>query len=90
MVKKAITKFDSSKTCGPDCIPVVVLKNCESKLPQILAEPFNMCLKKYCFPDCWKVSSVVLVFKNVEERSTAKNYRTIIFFLWLVKYLKNL
>ena len=26
------------------------------------------------FPDCWKVSSVVLVFKNVEERSTAKNY----------------
>ena len=23
-------------------------------------------------PDCWKVSSVVPVFKNVEERSTAK------------------
>ena len=25
-------------------------------------------------PDCWKVSSVVPVFKNVGERSTAKNY----------------
>ena len=27
-----------------------------------------------CFPDCWKVSSVVPVFKNVGEKSTAKNY----------------
>ena len=26
------------------------------------------------FPDCWKVSSVVPVFKIVGERSTAKNY----------------
>ena len=25
------------------------------------------------FPDCWKVSSVVLVFKNAGETSTAKN-----------------
>ena len=28
MVKKAITNLDSSKVSGPDCIPVVVLKNC--------------------------------------------------------------
>ena len=34
-----------------------------------------MCLKESCFPDCWKVSSVVPVFKNVGNRSTAKNYR---------------
>ena len=27
-----------------------------------------------CFPDCWKVSLVVPVFKNLGERSTAKNY----------------
>ena len=38
-----------------------------------------MCLKgsKSCFPDCCKVSSVVPVFKNAEERSTAKNYRPV-------------
>ena len=36
-----------------------------------------MCLKEYCFPDCWKVSSVVPVFKNVRERSTANNYRPV-------------
>ena len=43
----------------------------------MLAKLFNDCLKESCFPDCWKVSSVVLVFKNVEERFTVKNYRSV-------------
>ena len=57
--KKMIGK---SKVFGPDCIPVVVLKNCEPELSYILAELFT-CLKESYFPDCWKVSSVVAVFK---------------------------
>ena len=73
MVKMVITKLDSSKATGPDCIPVVVLKKSEPELLYILAELFNMCLKDACFPDCEKVSLVVSVFKNVGERSTAKN-----------------
>ena len=77
MIKKVITNLDSSKASGPDCIPVVVLKNCEPELLYILAKLFNMCLKEPCFPDCWKVSSVVPVFKNVGERSTAKNYHPV-------------
>ena len=36
-----------------------------------------MCLKESCVPDCWKVSSVVPVYKNAGERSTAKNYRPV-------------
>ena len=90
MVKKVITNLDSSKASGPDCIPVVVLKNCEPELSYILAELFNMCLKESCFPDCWKVSSAVPVFKNVGERSTAKHYALLVFFLWLVMSLKKL
>ena len=77
MVKKIITNFDSSKASGPDYILVVVLKNCEPELSYILTKLFNKCLKESCFPDCWKVSSVVPVFKNVGERSTAKNYRPV-------------
>ena len=77
MVKKVITNLDLSKASGPDCIPVVVLKNCEPELSHILTELFNKCLKEFCFPDCWKVSSVVPVFKNVGERSTVKNYRPV-------------
>ena len=77
MVKKVITNLDSSKPSGPDCIPVVVLKNCEPELSYVLAKLFNKCLKEYCFPDCCKVSSVVPVFKNVGERSTSKNYHPV-------------
>ena len=65
MVKKVTTNLGSLKASGPDCIQVVVLKNCETELSYIRAELFNMCLKESCFPDCWKVSSVVSVFKNV-------------------------
>ena len=75
MVKKLIMKLDLSKASGPDCIPAVVLKSCE--LCYILAELFNKCLKESCFPDCWKVSLVVSVFKNVRERSTVKTYHPV-------------
>ena len=67
--------LDLRKASGPDCIPVMGPKNCESELSYILAELFNKYLKESGFPDCWKVSSMVPLFKNVGERSTAKNYR---------------
>ena len=66
--------LDLSKASGLDCIPVVVLKNSEPELSFILVKLFNKCLKESCFPDCWKVLSMVLVFKNIGERSTAKNH----------------
>ena len=74
MVKNAITNLDSSKVSGPDCIPVVVLKNCEPEFPYILAEIFNMYLKKSCFPDLLLLKTTALLVS----------------FLWLVKSLKNL
>ena len=75
MVKKVITNLDSSKTSGNDCISIVVLKNWEPNLSQIPAEIFKICLEcifYFYFPDCWNVSSVVSVIKNVGKRSTAK------------------
>ena len=69
--------LDLSKASVPDCIPVVVLKNCKPELSYRLAELFNRCLKQSCFPDCWKVSLAVPVLKNVRERSTAKNYHPV-------------
>ena len=82
--------LDSSKASGPDCIAVVVLKNCEPKLSSILAELFNICLKESCFSDYGKVSSVVPVFKNVGEGLLLKTTTCLVFFLWLVKSMKNL
>ena len=70
-VKKFITNLDLSKGSGPDCIPVVVLKKCEPELSYLLAKLFNMCLKESCFP------SVIVVSKNVGERSVAKIYLSV-------------
>ena len=90
MVKKVVMNLDLSKGSRPGCIPKVVLKYCEPELSYILAEIFNKCIKESCFSDCCKVSSVVPIFKNVGESSTAKNYRPLTLFLWLVKSFKNL
>ena len=85
MFKKIITNLDLSKASGPDCIPVVVLKNCEPELSYILAELFNKCLKESSFPDCWKVSSMVPV-----ERSTAKSYCPVSLLSVVSKVFENL
>ena len=57
---------------------MLVLKSCEPELSYTLPEGIlfseGMCLKESCFPDCWKVSLVVAVFRDVAERCTAKNY----------------
>ena len=90
MVKKVIMNLDLSKASGPDCIPVVVLKNCESELSYILAELFNKYLKESCLPDYWKVSSVFPVFKNAGKGLQLKTTTLLVFFLLLVKFLKNL
>ena len=93
MVKKVITDLDSSKASGPDCIPVVVLKNCESdtkKLSQILAELFNMCLKDSCFQIVGKSHQWSLYLRMLGKGLLLKITFLLVFFLWLVKSLKNL
>ena len=90
MIKKVIMNFDLSKASGPDRIPVVVLKNCEPELSYILPELSNKCLNESCFPNCWKVSSTVPVFKNVGKRSTAKIYRPVILLSVVSKVFEKL
>ena len=46
MVKKVIMYLDLSKVNGPNCIPVVVSKNCKPELSYIQAELFNNSLKE--------------------------------------------
>ena len=47
-------------------------------------------MKESCFPDCWKVSSVVPVFKNIGEMYTAKNYRPVSFLPVVSKVFEKL
>ena len=90
MVRKIIKNLDLSKAPDPDCIPVAVLKNCEPEISYILAELFNKHLKESSFPDCWKVSSVVPVFKDVLERYTAKKYHPVSLLSVVSRVFENL
>ena len=42
------------------------------------------------FPDCWKVSMVIPVFKIVGERSTAENYRPVSLLSVVSKFFEKL
>ena len=68
----------------------MVVRNCEPKLSYMLAELLNTCLKQSCFSDCWKVTSLVPVFKNVGERSIAKNYDPVSVLFVVSKVLEKL
>ena len=76
-VSKIIAGLDSSKASGPDGIPTIVLQMCGPELAPVLTKLFKKCIKESCFPSCWKLPSVVPVFKNNGERSNAGDYRPI-------------
>ena len=82
MVKKAISDLDFRKVTAPYCILRLVLRKSEPERSLMLADPFNNCFKQSLFPDCWKVSDVVHIFKNVRERYIL----LLVFFLLLVKF----
>ena len=65
-------------------------KGQEPELSYILVKIFKMCLKEYCFPDCWKDSSMVPVFENLRERPTAKNYHLVSLFSVVSKIFEKL
>ena len=85
---KMVRKVNESKASGPDCIPVVVLKNCEPELSYILAELFNKCLKESCFPDYWKIYLWSLYLRMLGKGLLLKT--TTLLVLLLVKSLKSL
>ena len=62
----------------------------EQTSKNIFMHILNKCLKELCFPDCWKVSSVVPVFKSVEERSTDKNHCPVSFLPVVSKLFEKL
>uniref|UniRef100_T2M7Y8 Man(5)GlcNAc(2)-PP-dolichol translocation protein RFT1 n=1 Tax=Hydra vulgaris TaxID=6087 RepID=T2M7Y8_HYDVU len=76
-VAKVISQLNSSTACGPDNIPVTVLQNCSPELSSILSKLFNKFFTESCFPACWKMASVVPIFKNSGENSDPSNYRPI-------------
>ncbi|VDO10445.1 unnamed protein product, partial [Brugia timori] len=75
-VFKALKNLDASKGPGPDGIAPVFLKNLSEELALPLERLFNMSLKNGKFPEIWKSSYLVPIFKS-GTKSDIRNYRGI-------------
>ena len=89
MFKKVIMNIDLSKASGPDCIPMVVLKNCEPELSYILADLFNKCLKESCLQSVGRFHELSLYLRILGKGLLLKITALLVFFLSLVNSLKN-
>ena len=90
IVKKVIMNLDLSEASGPDCIPVVVLKNCEPERSYILTKLVNKCLKESCFKIVGRFHQWSLYLRILRKGQQPKTTTLLVFFLWLVKSLKKL
>ena len=90
MVKKVITNLDLPKAFGPDFVPVVVLKNREPELSYGLAELFNKCIKSGVFEIAGSFHWWSVYLRTLGKGLQLGTTSLLVFFLWLVKSLKNL
>ena len=88
MVKGAIMNLDLRKGYGAKCIPVVLLKNCEIELSNILAEIFNISL--ISLMNVGRSHRWPLYLRMLGKGLQLQTIALLVSFLWLVKPLKNL
>lgn len=70
----ALSNLDVSKGAGPDLLPPVLLQRCRRGLVTPLSILFNGCLRDGIFPDLWKISHIVPIFKK-GCKTDVGNYR---------------
>lgn len=88
-IQRAIKKLDMYKGAGPDDIPPVFVRRCGSALVLPLSIIFNRSLNDGVFPDIWKSSKVVPVFKK-GATSNVSNYRPISILSCIPKLFESL
>lgn len=71
-----MAQFPNKFTSGDDYIPSFIVKNCRASLAKPLTILINLCLTLNIFPDRWKRSKIVPVFKK-DDVTQIKNYRPI-------------
>jgi hypothetical protein len=66
-VEKLLLGLDANKGSGQDMIPHRILKSCSDGFKRPLTLFFNRSLSERVFPEFWKRSYVVTIFKGVKR-----------------------
>ncbi|XP_063923008.1 uncharacterized protein LOC135137316 [Zophobas morio] len=72
----AVKKVSSNFTMGPDNVPAFLVKDCISCLCEPLCYLFNLIIAEAAYPNKWKSTKVIPVFKS-GVRNNIENYRPI-------------
>lgn len=75
-VVNVINDLKINKGAGPDSIPNYFIKNLKDILCKPLIKIFNFSIKQSCFPDRWKQSYIIPIYKSGDQ-SDISNYRPI-------------
>lgn len=75
-VAAALSILKEDKSCGPDKIPAVFLKNCASSLALPFYIIFNTSIRTCIFPARWKDAHIVPIHKSGSHHDV-QNYRPI-------------
>ena len=73
---EGIISLPNKLTTGPDGIPNILLKKCICTIVIPLSMLFNLSIETCSFPDAWKESFIVPIFKS-GQRENIENYRSI-------------
>ena len=72
-----LSRVDINKGPGPDGIPSIFLRQCAFSLSRPLWLLFNESLSTGIFPNVWKCSYVVPIYKNCGDKCDVTQYRPI-------------
>ncbi|KAI5754712.1 hypothetical protein M8J77_010880 [Diaphorina citri] len=73
-VFRALSSLPLKFSSGPDNIPPFILRKCASVLANPLSVIFNRSLSSGIFPEAWKLSFIIPIFKS-GDRCNVGNYR---------------
>ncbi len=88
-VLAAINNLQSKKSHSKDCISNALIKKLRFELLTPLTKLFNKCFNEGVFPDCFKLSRILPLYKNKGSRSVMGNYRPISLLSSLSKVLEK-
>ena len=75
-IKKCVNKLRIGKSAGPDCIPNEIIKFSSVVTCKSITKLFNLILDSGKYPDNWRKSYTVLIFKS-GDFTNLNNYRGI-------------
>ena len=75
-VRNLLKSLDTSKACGPDGIPALLLKECCEQVAPSLCAIFNQSLSSSSLPTEWKSADIVPIHKK-DSKEPAEHYRPI-------------